>query len=195
MFPQAWHRFASFAEAAGIGYRIGQDRLVEAYARLMEAEDPVVRESASQEWALWEDTHISIGAGRFQREPRWNEQRFRHAVVRLTAHYWSHDGFCHPPILEQMDRLRNIPAVMIHGRRDVSSPLRTAWELHRRWPSSRLIVDEGNGHGGDSMVDSWREANHQFVAALDRSPSARPIRGSLIGYPQKVIARSPLTLG
>lgn len=71
-----------------------------------------------------------------------------------------------------MDRLGNIPGVLIHGRRDISAPLRTAWELHRRWPCSRLIVDEGDGHGGDSMVKLWREANDQLVAAIGRQRTA-----------------------
>ena len=90
--------------------------------------------------------------------------RFRHAFVRLTTHYWSHEAFCDPPVLEQMDLLRELPGVLIHGRRDISSPLVTAWQLHHRWPSSRLIIDEGDGHGGTSMAKLWREANDQLVA-------------------------------
>jgi len=66
------------------------------------------------------------------RDTRWNEDRFRLAFVRLAAHYWSRDGFCDPPLLERMELLRGIPGVLIHGRRDISSPVLTAWELHRR---------------------------------------------------------------
>lgn len=168
VFPEAWDRFASHAESAGIGYRRGQGRLVSAYARLMESADPVVREAASQEWALWEDTHVSLGAGGFRRDPRWEDERFRQAFLRLTAHYWSHDGFCDPPILERMDRVQDIPGIMIHGRNDISSPVNTAWELHRRWPASTLTIDEGDGHGGPSMVHRWREANDR-IAATDRA--------------------------
>lgn len=163
IFPEAWDRFAAHAEDADAGYRRGQGRLVTAYARLMESPDRVTREAATQEWALWEDTHISIGAGGFRRDPRWKDDRFRHAFVRLTAHYWSHDGFCNPPILGRMDRLKGVPGALIHGRKDISSPLQTAWELHRRWPGSTLVVDEGDGHGGPSMVSHWREANDRFA--------------------------------
>lgn len=166
VFPEAWDRFASHAEDAGIGYRRRRDRLVEAYARLMESPDPAVRDAASREWALWEDTHISIGAGGFRRDPRWQDRPFRHAFVRLTTHYWAHDGFCDPPILKQMDRLHGIPGVIIHGRRDISCPAATAWELHRRWPGSSLIIDEGDGHGGTSMAEAWLAANNEMVTGV-----------------------------
>ena len=164
VFPEAWDRLAAHAEGAGIGYRRGEGRLVEAYSRLMESPDPAVRDEASLEWALWEDTHVSIGAGGLHRDPRWDDPRFRHAFVRLTTHYWSHEGFCDPPILSDVEALRGISAVLIHGRRDISSPVVTAWRLHRSWPGSRLVVDEGDGHGGASMAERWRAANDELLA-------------------------------
>ena len=159
VYPEAWERLARHAEESGIGYRRGERTLVGAYAELMNSPDWQVRDAASLEWALWEDTHVSIGSGRFRRDPRWDDARFRHAFVRLTTHYWSHDGFCHPPVLDQMDRLAHVPGVLIHGRRDISSPSITAWDLHRRWPRSQLFIDEGDGHGGDTMGARWRSAN------------------------------------
>lgn len=168
VFPEAWDRLAGHAERSGVGYERGRDRLVEAYSSLMESPDPTVRDLASREWVLWEDTHIAIGAGGLTRDPRWNDDRLRQAFARLTTHYWSHDGFCDPPVLERMEPLRGVPGVLIHGRRDISSPVVTAWELHRRWPGSRLIVDEGSGHGSGSMVKLWREANDQLASAVGR---------------------------
>ena len=164
VYPEAWDRFAGHAEQSGIGYERSHSRLVQAYARLMESPDQEVRDAASREWALWEDTHVSIGSGGFERDPRWDDERFRVAFTRLTAHYWAHDGFCDPPILERVDRLRDIPGILIHGRRDISSPVITAWQLHRSWPGSLLLVDEGDGHGGVGMIEQWREANGDLLA-------------------------------
>jgi len=62
-------------------------------------------------------------------------------------------------ILKRMNRIQHIPATLIHGRRDISSPAATAWKLHRLWPNSTLIIDEGDGHGGASMVEHWTAAN------------------------------------
>jgi proline iminopeptidase len=164
IYPEAWDRLASHAEREDAEFARGTSRLIDSYRRLMESPNRGVRDAASREWALWEDTHISIGAGGFQRDQRWDDEDFRHAFVRLTTHYWSHDGFCEPPILERLDRLSGIPGTLIHGRRDISSPAITPWRVHAAWPSSTLIIDEDDGHGGPSMIDLWRRANDDLIA-------------------------------
>lgn len=166
VFPEAWDRLAAHAEAAGIGYRRGQSRLVAAYARLLRDPDPTVRRAAAMAWAEWEDTHISIGTGGVHRDPRWDDPVFTEVFATLVTHYWAHDGFLSPPLLDRMDRLAGITGTLVHGRRDVSGPVITAWNVHRRWPGSRLVIDEGEGHGGVSMVQAWRDANASMADAL-----------------------------
>lgn len=39
-----------------------------------------------------------------------------------------------------------IPAILIHGRLDFGSPLKTAYDLHQAWPGSRLIIVEDGEH-------------------------------------------------
>lgn len=168
IFPEAWDRLASHAERSGIGYQRGQQRLVEAYAQLLNATDPATRDAASREWALWEDTHVSIGAGAFARNPRWEDDAFRLAFARLTTHYWAHDGVIHSPLVAGMELIKHIPGTLIHGRRDISGPAITAWNLHRHWPGSHLVIDEGDGHGGISMVEHWDRANAQLVSSQIR---------------------------
>ncbi|WP_429455086.1 alpha/beta fold hydrolase [Nocardia sp. GP40] len=130
IYPEAWDRLASHAEQAGIGYRRGDGRIIEACAQLMTHTNPAVRERAARAWVDWEDHHISIGA----------------------------DG---------------IPATLIHGRRDVSSPAVVAWRLHRAWPGSELVIDEGDGHGGTAMVQEWRAANTRHADRIDAEPDVR----------------------
>lgn len=65
-----------------------------------------------------------------------------------------------------MGLIEHLPAVLLHGRRDIGGPVRTPWELHRRWPASRLVVDEGAGHGGSTLGESCREALDEFAARL-----------------------------
>ncbi len=169
IFPEAWDRLAGHAERAGIGYRRGQGRLVEAYARLLCDPDAAVRDAASRAWVRWEDEHISIGTGGVGGGGRWEDNEHRLVFATLVTHYWAADGFLSPPILERMERLAGIPATLIHGRRDVSGPARAAWQLHRSWPGSELVIEEAEGHGGPAMVARWREANSRMADLIQSS--------------------------
>jgi proline iminopeptidase len=163
IFPEEWDRLAAHAEAAGIGYRRGEGRVIEAYARLMTDPDPAVRDAASRAWVRWEDAHVSLPAGEIVADPRWADDDARLVYSTLVTHYWAHDAFLDPPILERMDRLADIPATLIHGRLDVSGPAVVPWRLHRAWPASELIIDERDGHGGPAMVQAWRDANRRHA--------------------------------
>jgi proline iminopeptidase len=59
-----------------------------------------------------------------------------------------------------MERIAHIPATLIHGLYDVSGPLDTAWDLHKVWPASELILIDDAGHFGGSMGE-------RFTAAID----------------------------
>ncbi|MFI5780948.1 alpha/beta fold hydrolase [Nocardia sp. NPDC051570] len=167
IYPEAWDRLATHAEQAGIGYHRGTGRIIEAYARLMTHEDPAIRDAASRAWVAWEDHHISVGTGGVQPNPRWEDDEFRHVFTTLVTHYWAHDAFLTPPILERMVRLHGIPGTLIHGRRDVSAPAVLPWQLHRTWPGSELIIEESEGHGGTSMVQAWRTANSRHADRIE----------------------------
>src|SRR5205823_5907773 len=145
-FPREWDAFA-----AGVPEDERGGELAAAYARLLASPDPAVTERAAQQWCTWEDTHVSLMPG-WQPMPRYQDPTFRQVFARLVTHYWSNGCFLdHAPIAARMHLIAQIPAVLIHGRYDVSGPLDTAWDLHSAWPASRLVVLDDAGHGGTSM--------------------------------------------
>jgi proline iminopeptidase len=86
------------------------------------------------------------------------------AFARIVTHYftnglWLEEG----ETLTNTHRLAGIPGVMIHGRLDLGAPLMTAWEMHRAWPGSELVIVGGAGH--DTRDPGMAES---IVAALDR---------------------------
>lgn len=176
LYPEAWDAFAAFAEARG-GYDrtdASPDRLriVEAYRRMLTSGDDELEAAAARAWMAWEDEHIRIGTGGLEiarpvEDPTLEQAAHALGFARLVTHYWAHDGFSGPGgLMAGMDRIGHIPAVLIHGRRDVSGPTVQAWELHRAWPASRLVVVEQEGHGGPIMASHWREAMQEFARAL-----------------------------
>lgn len=184
VYPEAWDAFAAVAERHG-GFdrqdrRAGRLRIVEAYRRMLTSADPALVDLATRAWMAWEDEHIRIGGGgpaQGSAVAAGQEVAEHHrAVARLVTYYWAHDGFVADwaspwgaapgsGLLGGVGRLSGIPGVLIHGRRDVSGPALTAWELHRAWPGSELIVVEEEGHGGPVMAEHWRAAVTRMVDA------------------------------
>lgn len=159
LYPEEWDEFAAFAEHHGGFDRCDRSaqrlRLVEAYRRMLTSEDPQLVDAATRAWMTWEDAHIAIGGGG-PAEPHAGAEdspvtEYERGFARLVTHYWAHDGFVTDwavpfgtapgtGLLGGAHRLAGIPGVLLHGRRDVSGPVLTAWELHRAWPGSELVV-------------------------------------------------------
>jgi len=157
IFPREWERFAALVPEAE---RSGD--LVAAYARLLVNPDPAIHEQAAFEWCLWEDTHVSLMPG-WEPSPRYQDPQFRLIFARLVTHYWSHACFLTDgEVLAGMSRLANIPAVLIHGRWDVSGPMDIAWALHRAWPGSELQILDDAGHGGIGFPEAMTAALDKF---------------------------------
>ena len=90
--------------------------------------------------------------------------RFALAFARIENHYFVHDAFLDgAAILDRMDRIAHLPAVIVHGRYDVVCPVANAWELHAAWPGSELHIVPDAGH---AMAEPG--ITHLLLQATDR---------------------------
>ena len=156
-FPEAWERFRGHVPEVS-----NHGDLVTAYANRMENPDPAVRLAAARGWCAWEDAVLSL-------EPRVEGSLLGDlplddmlGFVRICTHYvlhgaWLEDGM----LIRDAGRLSGIPGVLIHGRRDLSCPVDTAWALASAWPGAELVIVEDAGH---LATASKRAA---LLAALD----------------------------
>ena len=154
IFPEAWQQFE---QASG---RRSEERVVERLA----ASDIQDRLRAARAWIDWESTHLSL-------DPNWmpGDQLFDEdgnlVFATLVTHYWSNDRFLQKDseILRRVPVIVAIPAVLIHGRRNISGPAITAWRLHQLWPTSRLCIVEHEGLGGPQSMEEMRTALDSFT--------------------------------
>lgn len=147
LFPREWNAFHN----AVCGFQ--GPRLIDRYYEAITHADPTVREAAAKSWCEWEDTHPSLDPNYISKSD-FQDAKFRLEFATLVIHYWKHAGFLQEnQILSQMNRLTNVPGVLIHGRYDVSLPMQTAWYIHKAWPSSELIIIHDEGHGGPKMME------------------------------------------
>ena len=146
IFPEEWDRFTG-----AIPERLKHMRIIDAYAEMLFDPDPAVRDRAAREWCTWEDTHISLTPGHSP-SPRYEDPEFRLRFARLVTHYWRNAAFFgEDQLIREVSKLNGIPGVLINGRYDISSPLVTAWRLHKGWSTSELHVLDDAGHGGGTM--------------------------------------------
>lgn len=161
IFPEAWAEFAEAAKAAP------GERVVEAYARRLAGQDREDARLAASAWDGWESTHISLDPN-WLSGPMFEDERERMTFALLVTHYWANDGFLvdGQEIIPRIRKLNGIPGYLVHGRRDISGPAVTAWQLHRRWASSRLIVIEDEGHGGPASMAALTRAVEEIAAMV-----------------------------
>ncbi len=156
-FPKEW------AQANDAVKDFNGERLIDRYYTAITSDSLQVREQAALDWCKWEDVHMSLDPN-YKSYFNLADTEFNLQFATLVLHYFKHSGFLtDKPILENMNALKDIPGVMIHGRYDVSSPLKTAWDLNLKWPKSQLIVIEEEGHGGPKMSQAMCEAISGFA--------------------------------
>ncbi|MBF6098241.1 prolyl aminopeptidase [Nocardia cyriacigeorgica] len=161
LLPQEWERFRDGVPAAD---RDGD--LVAAYSRLFDHPDPQIRLDAARRWCAWEDAviaHETTGSpGQYSAKPDTAMLTF----TRICAHYFAHAAWLPDgQLLREAHRLAGIPGVLIHGKLDLSAPLRTAWELAEVWPDAELRVIDDSGHtGSPAMSEAVLSAVARFGA-------------------------------
>jgi proline iminopeptidase len=93
-------------------------------------------------------------------------------LARIEAHYFKHNIFMpENALMENVGRLRQIPAVIVQGRYDAVCPILTADDLHREWPEAQYIVVPDAGHS------AWEPGIcAELVKAMERFKSGE-VRG------------------
>jgi proline iminopeptidase len=155
-FPHAWEE-----RRRAIPDIEPHDDIVEAFHGRLQSSDPEVRESAARAWCLWESA-TPDWPPRTELASRFRDRDYAMAFARLVTHYVRHHGWLGDGrILREVGRLSGVPGVLVCGRFDFQAPIGTAWELHRRWPGSKLVIVDNAGH----VPTEW--VTNELIRATD----------------------------
>jgi proline iminopeptidase len=150
LFPDAWERFLAPIPQAERG------DLLTAYHRRLTHPDRKIQGEAASAWSQWEGDTISI-RGPEARPAKFNEVDFAIAFARIECHFFMNGGFFDYDgwLLDQVERIRRIPAWIVQGRFDVVTPMDTAWTLKTRWPEANfdLVWDAGHASTEPGVID------------------------------------------
>ncbi len=156
LFPDQWERFL-----APIAPEERND-LMAAYHRRLNDPDRRVQVEAAKAWSLWEGETITLLPNE-RYLAQFSDEHYALAFARIENHYFVNGGFFEEgQLLRDAGRLAGIPGVIVQGRYDVATPPVTAWQLHKAWPESRLIIVPDAGHAA-----SEPGIRHHLIKATD----------------------------
>lgn len=140
-FPEAWR---SFAEALPESER--SDLLGNYHHRLTHP-DPAIHMPAAAAWSRYETVCSNLIPRLEESSPSFGGDGAALALARIEAHYFVNDVFLEDgELLNNVDRLRHIPSILIQGRYDMVCPIVTADTLARAWPEAKYVIVPDAGH-------------------------------------------------
>ena len=159
IYPDAWEEYLKPIPPSERG------NLVQAYHQRLTSPDAQVRRSAAKAWAIWEGSTSKLIPDNKMIE-HYGEDNFAEAFARIECHYFTNKGFFPEDnfLLNNVHKIRHIPAVIVQGRYDVVCPAENAWDLHRAWPEAELKIIPHAGHSVSEIgtTDALIEATDRF---------------------------------
>ena len=159
IFPEQWEEYVQLIPEAERG------DMVNAYYARLTSEDESVRLKAAQAWSTWEGSALRLLPNQKALD-EFTEPEKAIALARIECHYFVNNGFFDTDnyLIENIDRIRQIPGVIVHGRYDICCPVRNAWDLHRAWPEAELniIADAGHAATEPGIADALIRATDSF---------------------------------
>ena len=160
LFPDQFEPYREFIPEAERG------DLMAAYHKRLTSDDEAVRLEAARRWSIWEGGTSYLEVPEDYADSHGDAQ-FALAFARIENHYFVNKGFFEvdDQLLRDVDRIRDIPGVIVHGRYDVVCPVANAWDLHKAWPKAELMISPTAGHSAFEAenIDALIRATDQFA--------------------------------
>ena len=159
--PEEWERFIA---PVPLGER---DDIAAAYHRRLTGTDPAQAWHFAQAWMRWEAMNSSLTPDPALLAMLTADETVV-AASRILAHYVVNGAFLESEtrLLDGIDRIRHLPAVIVQGRYDLCCPPATALDLARAWPEAALhvVADAGHASMEPGILDRLIRATDDFAA-------------------------------
>jgi proline iminopeptidase len=161
LFPEAFEEFKRIIPEEERG------DMIAAYHRRLTGSDRNAEIAAARAWSVWEGSTLSLLQDP-ERVKLFGADSYAIAFARIECHYFINRGFFErdDELLIGAARIRHLPCVIVHGRYDVVTPVKNAWDLTRKWPEAelRIIADAGHAMTEPGTVHELVAATRKFAA-------------------------------
>ena len=162
IFPDYWRDYeAAIPESE-------RDDMVAAYYKRLTGGNELERMGAAKAWSVWEGRCATLHPNP-QVVERLGSPHIALSMARVECHYFINQAFLQEnQILQNADKLKGIPGIVVHGRYDMVCPVDQAFALHSAWPEARLEIIRDAGHASsepgtlDALVRATDEMAHKL---------------------------------
>ena len=162
LYPDYWENFISLVDESERGDIVG------AYHKLLSSNNELTRMAAAKAWVKWESRCSALTYHETSSENDTHSPAAL-AMASIENHYFVNNSFLFPnQLIENINIISAIPAIIVHGRYDTICPLQNAWELHRSWRESQLNIIPATGHSAfePGNIDALIKATEHFSLLL-----------------------------
>ncbi len=140
VFPDHWQEFISPIPKSE------RNALLPAFYARLTGNDEIARMSAAKAWSSWEGKTATL-----EPNPGVVEHLISPHVAlsmsRISAHYFVNHCFLEEnQLLDNIEKLADIPGIIVHGRYDMICPVENAWALQNAWNNCELHIIRDAGH-------------------------------------------------
>lgn len=130
------------------------------YKEMLNSNNELAVIAASKSWYLWELRLSTIEHHHIDMS-QVEDQHQALCMAKISNHYFSHNCFIATDyILDNLDAIKHIPAIILHGRYDMVCQLHNADALVQHWPNAQLQILPKAGHSGfeSQTIDGFCKA-------------------------------------
>jgi len=162
VFPDYWE---SFIEPVAVELR---HDMVSSYYKILTSENELERMGAAKAWSIWEGQCSTLDPNPSLVD-HFADPHVALAMARIEAHYFANNSFMSEnQLLNNCDRIAQIPTWIVHGRYDMVCPIEQAYLLAKQLPQAHFEIVRDAGHSAfePGITDRLIHATEQYLELI-----------------------------
>jgi proline iminopeptidase len=141
IFPEYWHKMINFLPIKE------QDNLVDSYYKRLINPEKSIHLPAAQSFLEYDLTASFLMNNVQNINEALKNDKLILGCARIFTHFSVNNFFFKEnQLLDNLHKIKHLPAIIVHGRYDIVCRAKSAYELHQNWPNSQLIFVQDAGH-------------------------------------------------
>lgn len=161
-FQEAWQELVANIPS------VERDDLLSAYHKRVHSSDPAIMLPAVRAFSKYEGACSTLLPSP-ETIQNFQVDNVSIGLARMETHYFKNNLFMPDNfILNNIQKIRHIPGIIIQGRYDMVCPPISAFDLKNAWPEAELQIIEGAGHSRREVgvKDALLAATRHFEGVL-----------------------------